>query len=437
MPETEPQQTIIDQLFHLLEQLIIPNWSDLFALLPWVLIALVLLYLVHTALQWRRAGAINRSRVPPRLRGGAPPPGVHMPGPSRWPFVVPIGLALLLFAFVLVPRDTNHNPTQLFNLPLLVVALIVTAVAITGWLREAMREWRSTAQGGHGEPALALATAGTAALPAHGGSALMRSPTSAAVAGAEFAYVEPPAGVHMPGPSPWPFFAPIAFTLMLLGVIFSSVLIVGGLVLGVIAAAGWLREAGREYRTTEEFGHAVPATRDPVKAWPRRLVPVFAAVIAISLLVALAPLGLSYINGLTPPSAGPSAVAVPAVPEISASSVVSFETGTLVVPCCRGFELIFHNNQDGVPHNVKITDSPAQATVIFDGEPITGSASVTYNVPAIPEGDYYFLCRIHPNMNGTLLSRPESGSPVAAPGGPGTSGAPAAGPGASGAPPSH
>jgi plastocyanin len=207
---------------------------------------------------------------------------------------------------------------------------------------------------------------------------------------------------------------------MLLGVIFSSVLIIGGLVLGVIAAAGWLREAGREYRTTEEFGHAIPATRDPAKAWPRRLVPIFAAVIAISLLVALAPLGLSYINGLTPPSAGPSAVAVPAVPEISASNAVSFETGTLVVPCCRGFELIFHNNQEGVPHTVEITDSPAQATVIFDGEPITGAASVTYNVPAIPEGEYYFLCRIHPNMNGTLLSRPESGAP---PAGPGASGA--------------
>ena len=61
---------------------------------------------------------------------------------------------------------------------------------------------------------------------------------SALVPVAEPAYPEPPAGVHMPGPSPWPFFAPIALTVMLLGLIFSPVLLVGGLILGIIAQIG-------------------------------------------------------------------------------------------------------------------------------------------------------------------------------------------------------
>jgi len=425
MPETE-SENIIDQLFRLLQQFLLPDWSDLIELLPWVLLALVFGYVAHTAWQWRKAAELNRPRVPRRLAAGAPPPGVHMPGPSRWPFVVPIGAALLLFSFALPPKDAAGNTLLPFNLPLLGLGLLVTTIAIVGWLLDAMREWRATAHGEHGT--LALATTHAATLPAHGGSSLaLRTPSTVQVAEQDFVPAEPPPGVHMPGPSPWPFFAPIALTLMLLGVIFSSVLIIGGLILGLIVAAGWLMEAGHEYRTTEQVGHAVPVTRDPAKAWPRRLVPVFAAVIAISLLVALAPIGLSYLNGLTPPSAGPSAVAVPAVPEISASTAVSFDVSTLVVPCCREFDLIFKNNNAGVPHNVEVGDSPSLTTVYFDGEVITGPAEITYKVPAIPEGDRYFLCRIHPNMNGTLLSRPETGPP-GGPGGPGGS------PGAPGAP---
>jgi plastocyanin len=227
----------------------------------------------------------------------------------------------------------------------------------------------------------------------------------------------------MPGPSPWPFFAPIAVTLMLFGVIFSSILILGGLILAFIAVGGWFRDAWREWQSTEEVGHVVPATRDPVKAWPRRLVPIFVGVIAISFLVALAPLGLSYLNSLTPASAGPTPVGVPAVPEISASTATSFEVGTLVVPAGRPFDLIFHNKQEGVPHNVELADSSARATVFFEGERIDGVADITYKVPAIDEGDFYFLCSVHPNMNGTLQVRPETGGPQ--PGG-----SPAGGPGA-------
>ncbi len=420
MPEEEPQN-IIDQFWQLVQQLLLPNWSDLIRLLPWVLIALVIGWLLFTALQWRRAAAPNRSRVPARLRGGAPPPGIHMPGPSRWPFVVPIGAAILLFSFVLVPRDAQQNPTQPLNPPLFALGMIVTIVAILGWLRDAMREWRDTEHGVH-EPAYAVAGGHAAALMPTAGGALVAARHGAMVtspAEPEFVAVEPPPGVHMPGPSPWPFFLPIAATVMLFGFIFSSVLIVGGLILAVIGLGGWLRDAWKEWQSTEAVGHVVPETRDPVKAWPRRLVPIFAGVIAISLLIVLAPLGLNYLNTLTPASAGPTAAAVPEVPEISASTALSYETSTLIVPAGREFDLVFHNNQEGVPHNVRIDDSPAGAVIIFDGEEITGVADITYQVPAIDEGDYYFLCRVHPNMNGTLQARPETG------------GAPPAGPGAS------
>lgn len=404
MPEPEqPSEGIIDIFFHLLEQLLLPNWTDLIALLPWVLIVAILGYLAHTALQWRKAGRRNRSRVPRRLAGGAPPPGIHMPGPSRWPFVVPIGAALLLFGLVL-----PGNSGLPFNPMFFGLGLLVTFVAIGGWLWDAMHEWRTTAAGDHGVQGVAVSHSATLshspALALRPGSALVP------VTEPEFVAVEPPPGVHMPGPSPWPFFAPIAATLVLLGLIFSAFLLVGGIILFLIAVAGWLRDAGREYRSTEAVGHAIPETRDPSKAWPHRLVPLFALVIALSFLGTLAPIGLSYLNGLTPASAGPSAAPVPAEPEISASTAASFDVSTLVVPAARAFQLTFNNNNEGVPHNVELKQSKDGET-LFDGAEITGVDSVTYDVPAIPEGDFYFLCRIHPNMNGTLQSRPETGQP--------------------------
>ena len=408
-------QSIIDMLLNLLQQLLIPNWSNLILLLPWVLIALVAAWLAFTALQWRRAGAYNRSRVPRRIYG-APPAGVHMPGPSRWPFVVPIGVALLLFSFALTHRDAQGNPTESFNVPLLIVGLIVSLVAVAGWLLEAMREWRATAAGAH-EPALAMAlpasaestapittSAASSALVPAGQTAVIAVPT----------YPEPPPGVHTPGPSPWPFFAPIALAAMLFGLVFSAVLLVGGLVMGIIAAAGWLLDAGQEYHSTEAVGHAVPRTRDPRQVWPRRLVPLYGAVIVLSLAGTLAPVGISWLNSLTPPAASPTPVAVPAVPEISASSAVSFDTKLLIVPAGRPFDLVFNNKNAGVPHNVKIGDSAAMATVLFDGEVVTGPTQVTYHVPAIAAGDYYFECKIHVNMNGTLRAVPESGAPAGA-----------------------
>ncbi|CAN5170343.1 hypothetical protein BH24CHL7_BH24CHL7_07490 [soil metagenome] len=409
--EQEQQPDLVGQFFDLLSQVVMPDWVGLIALLPLLFIGLVVLYLAHTAWQWRRAGACKRLRVPTRLAAGAPPAGIHLPGPSRWPFVVPIGAALLLFAFALPARDEQGNVTSPFNMALLSAGLLVTVLAVAGWLFDAMREWRATAQGGHGGHDAALTGGHVPALLAEATAPALRA--------------EPPPGVHMPGPSPWPFFAPIAVTVMLFGVIFSSVLIVGGLILAIIAAAGWYRDAGKEYFSTEAVGHAVPETRDPVRAWPGRLVPVFATVIAFSLLITLAPIGLGYLNSLTPPKASPTPVSVPAVPEVSASDAVSFNTSTLIVPAGRDFELVFNNNNGGVPHNVEIAQTSARDNVLFEGEIITGVATATYQVPALAEGSYYFLCTVHPNMNGSVQALPETGAP--APGGSPETGAPAPG----------
>src|SRR4051794_5445606 len=146
---------LINAIFQFLQQLILPNWPDLIPLLPWVLVAIVIVSLLGLLWAWRRTSARTRSRVPKPLAGGAPPPGVHLPGPSRWPFVAPIGAALLLFAFALPPKDAHGNATAPFNLQLLILGLIVILIAIGGWLFDAMREWRATAnpEAAHALPA--------------------------------------------------------------------------------------------------------------------------------------------------------------------------------------------------------------------------------------------------------------------------------------------
>jgi hypothetical protein len=422
--ETETAPTIVDQIFELLEQVILPDWNDLIRLVPLLLVVSVVVWLIFTAWQWRRAAERTRPRVAPPLAAGAPPPGIHLPGPSRWPFVVPVGLALMLFALALPTRDVNGQIVEPFNGLFMFIGLIVLVIAVVGWLRDANREWRATA---HASDSMAgLLGPGTSPIGhiSAGGTSVALAPA------ADYeppAPLEPPEGVHLPAPSPWPFFAPVAITVIFLGVIFSPVLIVGGLILAAIAAGGWLRDAGREYRSTEEVGHVVPITRDPRSVWPRRAVPVFAIVIAVSLLITLAPLGIAWVDTLAPAGPTATALAVPQRPEITARTAASFETKTLLVPCCRPFELVFHNEQAGVPHNVEIADSAALGTVYLDGEVINGVATITYQVPELPEGDLYFLCRIHPNMNGTVQSRPESGGPPGAPGSPGGPG-PAASP---------
>jgi hypothetical protein len=396
MPEEQPD--LFEQLWDFLAQILMPDWADLIALIPLLFIGLVLLFLGGMLLTWRRAGQRNRSRVPRPIHSGSPPPGVHMPGPSKWPFVAPIGLTLIFFALILD-----------MNLVLLGLGLVISFVAILGWLWDAMHEWRE-AEVGHDGTAWAAAH-GTPHRLGHGAAvaALPAGSSGAAVEKASWD-VEPPPGVHMPGPSPWPFFAPIALVVMFFGLILSVWLVLAGIILGVVAAVGWLREANREYRSTEVHGHAVPDSRDPAKAWPRRMVPIFATVIAGAIALTLLPVALGFLAGLAPGPAEPTPVAVPARPEISAFTSVSFDRRELIVPANRDFELVFHNEEAGIPHNVDITDGPAMATIYFEGEIFNGVETVVYNVPALDEGDYYFLCRVHPNMNGTVLARPETGN---------------------------
>lgn len=86
---------------------------------------------------------------------------------------------------------------------------------------------------------------------------------------------------------------------------------------------------------------------------------------------------------------------------------IAFDKATISVPAGASVTINF-NNTDSIPHNFAVyTDSNA-ATVIFQGQIVTGPATATYKftAPSTP-GTYFFRCDVHPTMmNGSFVVTP-------------------------------
>lgn len=81
---------------------------------------------------------------------------------------------------------------------------------------------------------------------------------------------------------------------------------------------------------------------------------------------------------------------------------LAFSTTTLSAPANEPFQIAF-DNQESAPHNVAIyRDSPPTESV-FGSDPFSGPAVVTYDVPPLARGTYFFRCDVHPDMSGELI----------------------------------
>jgi hypothetical protein len=256
-------------ILELVAQVVIPTWNDLIQYIPLLLALLVVVSLAGLAWYWQRNAAANRPRVPKPLPAGRKPDGQHLPGPSVWPFVAPVGLLLIVFAVVFGVLDS------LANLGLLVLGASIAIIGILGWYLDANREYAQVAAGGHAGGAPQLGPG--AAIP---GWAL-----------------QPPEGMHLPGPSAWPFLAPVGLFFLVAGLIFGPALLVGGLIMAAIAAVGWLFDAKRELDDVVVHGHPTQGDRDPERAWPRRLIPIYVFVGGLALLITITPWLLSLLPG--------------------------------------------------------------------------------------------------------------------------------------------
>ncbi len=247
-------------------RVIIPTWNDLIQYIP-LLVVLGLIALVGgLAWMWQRNAAANRSRVPRPIPTGRKPDDMHLPGPSLWPFVAPVGLLFIVFSVALGPLES------FVNMAILGVGLTIAVIGIVGWYLDANKEYVQVEAGGHG-------AATEIGAPAPGWS------------------LAPPEGMHLPGPSAWPVLAPAGLLFLASGLVFGPAMFIGGAIMAAIAVVGWLIDANKELEDVEERGHPSQADRDPEKAWPRRLIPVYFIVGVGAILITLTPWLLSLLPG--------------------------------------------------------------------------------------------------------------------------------------------
>ncbi|HKN91491.1 MAG TPA: cupredoxin domain-containing protein [Acidimicrobiia bacterium] len=82
-----------------------------------------------------------------------------------------------------------------------------------------------------------------------------------------------------------------------------------------------------------------------------------------------------------------------------------YDKDCLAVPANQASIIAFDNEDRGIPHNVSIYQDDTASKALFKGEVIEGPKKITYNVPALPEGRYYFRCDPHPEfMYGAFIS---------------------------------
>ena len=396
-------------LLDLIGQLIAPDWGWLVSLLPLLLGLLTAAVLVY--LLWlRTANAVwNVSRLPRPRRAPPTPAGLHLPGPSLWPFLLPLGAAMMIGSLIFKPGRTAPptidpntgatiiappaSPTELVNLPLLVIGFVVVMIGIIGWYRDANRELRHVEEADAGHlahpPAAEQLTAGLEAQPVE-------------VAAGH----EAPAGIHVPGPSPWPFFAPIAGAFTLFGLLVSPALLVGGIVMCVIAVAGWYRDASREYTYVEAGEAPEPRTRDPERAFPKVLFGAFVLIGLASFAVATLPAIVGGATAGPSPSASASGGGGAPGTKITITAVgIQFTPTQLTVAANQPLTITF-DNRDSVQHNIAIfAGSDASAPVVFRGTVFAGPKAMDYAVPALASGSYYFHCDVHPTMTGTITAK--------------------------------
>jgi plastocyanin len=82
---------------------------------------------------------------------------------------------------------------------------------------------------------------------------------------------------------------------------------------------------------------------------------------------------------------------------------IAFDTSTIELTAGEATTITFVNEDAGVQHNIAIYEDDTLAAELFNGEIVTGPIEIEYEIPPLEAGTYYFLCVVHPNMNGSVV----------------------------------
>lgn len=393
-------------LIRFTEQFVVPDWGSLVGLLPIILALVVVLYLSGTVYRFAMAGPTRRGirRLPP-----VAPAGVHMPGPSFAPLLAAFGFFMLMFGVI-------TGGLWLW------VGLLVLAITLLYWGREALRDYDRLPAAGGGQPnAAVLPAPGAGVLPATGA---LPATGSLPAPGAR----RPPAGVHIPPPSFRPLLFAVSMTILLAGSVIGGWALLFGILSVVVTGLGWLGDARREYVAVEHADRSGHLDLGGAPSWPVATFAALAVIIAAALLLTSGILpnsspGTAGASGAAQAGAGGgtgtgggtgagggtgtgSAAPAPSLPAADvtlAAENIAFMQTSIAIPAGRSFTLAFDNRDNGTPHDVVIKD--ASGAALFKGDLVTGPRVVVYDVPAIPAGTYTFVCTVHPNMTGTVTAQ--------------------------------
>ncbi len=349
---------VMKTLTDLLAPIITPDWGALIGLIPMIL---AILFVAWFALTLRRFATAGPTRRAPARIEPIPPPELHMPGGSAAPILVAFGAAAL-FGGLVVGGIT------------LVGGVVVLVATLVLWGREAMRDYA------HLEPVETL-------------PAVIR---------------EPPAGVHMPGPSIRPFMGALGVSALFGGLIAGGLLLAISVLFLIWTLLGWLIDFRAEYTKTEEADATGQLENIPDRQLPVRGLQLFAVLFIAAGLVQ---------SGIFPPKIGRPAGGAGAPPGASTAAAASLPPGTLQVvaknieydvkalsvDAGKPFAIDFVNQDAGIDHDVDIRDAAGKA-VIQDQPHTAGGQTTLYQYNALQPGTYTFICSVHPigPMTGVL-----------------------------------
>ncbi len=86
-----------------------------------------------------------------------------------------------------------------------------------------------------------------------------------------------------------------------------------------------------------------------------------------------------------------------------AAAALEFDTDTIELPADTPTTITFDNQEAGTQHNIAIYEDDTLAQELFKGDLVTGPETIPYEVPPLPEGEYFFRCDVHPTMTGSVV----------------------------------
>ncbi|MFN2589210.1 MAG: cupredoxin domain-containing protein [Actinomycetota bacterium] len=103
------------------------------------------------------------------------------------------------------------------------------------------------------------------------------------------------------------------------------------------------------------------------------------------------------------PACSPSGTTVTVI-----AQAIAFDKACLAAPADTAFRVTLDNEDAGIPHNVTIYRDASASERLGGaegaGDFVTGPEEVTYDVPALAAGSYFFRCDLHPaQMTGTFV----------------------------------